>query len=48
MRAVTPHVAVPIHEAVLANPAMHYGLFDRLGPDKTELRVLAPGEAVDL
>ncbi|TDE13040.1 MBL fold metallo-hydrolase [Jiangella asiatica] len=48
MRAVTPHVAVPIHEAVLANPATHYGLFDRLAPDESELRVVAPGDTIEL
>lgn len=45
-RAVSPRVAVPIHEAVLANPAMHYGLFTNLAPEGSELRVLPRGEAV--
>lgn len=31
-RAVDPAVAIPIHEKVLANPAMVYGLLTRLGP----------------
>lgn len=44
LRAVAPRVAVPIHEAVLANPAMHYGLFGNLAPEGTELKVLDRGE----
>ena len=40
LRAQTPPVAVPIHEAVLANPALHYGLFDSLSPAGTDVRVL--------
>ena len=44
LRAVAPRVAVPIHEAVLANPAMHYGLFGNLAPEGTELKVLERGE----
>lgn len=34
-RAVSPAVAVPIHEKVLANPAMVYSLLTRLGPTGT-------------
>jgi L-ascorbate metabolism protein UlaG (beta-lactamase superfamily) len=40
LRAVAPRAAVPIHEAVLARPAMHYGMFERLKPEATTLRVL--------
>ena len=40
LRAVAPRVAVPIHEAVLAHPQMHYGLFSNLAPEGTEVRVL--------
>jgi L-ascorbate metabolism protein UlaG (beta-lactamase superfamily) len=40
LRAVAPRTAVPIHEAVLAMPAMHYRMFDALGPEPTTLRVL--------
>ncbi|MDV6011196.1 MBL fold metallo-hydrolase [Haloechinothrix sp. LS1_15] len=43
LRAVAPRIAVPIHEAVLAYPAMHYGLFTNLAPDGTEVRVLEDG-----
>jgi len=31
-REVDPKVAIPIHEKVMANPAMVYGLLQRLGP----------------
>ncbi|WP_216211446.1 MBL fold metallo-hydrolase [Amycolatopsis aidingensis] len=48
LRAVRPRVAVPIHEAVLANPAMHHGLFTNLAPDGTEVRVLPKREAARL
>ena len=44
LRAVAPRVAVPIHEAVLANPAMHYGLFGNLAPEGTEVKVLDRAE----
>jgi L-ascorbate metabolism protein UlaG (beta-lactamase superfamily) len=40
LRAVAPRTAVPIHEAVLARPALHYGLFEQLGPEKTTITVL--------
>jgi L-ascorbate metabolism protein UlaG (beta-lactamase superfamily) len=40
LRAVAPRTAVPIHEAVLARPAMHYGMFEKLAPEKTTMRVL--------
>jgi L-ascorbate metabolism protein UlaG (beta-lactamase superfamily) len=40
LRAVNPRTAVPIHEAVLSRPAMHYNWFEQLGPEGTALRVL--------
>jgi L-ascorbate metabolism protein UlaG (beta-lactamase superfamily) len=40
LRAVAPRTAVPIHEAVLARPVMHYALFDTLAPESTAVRVL--------
>ncbi|GAB3485590.1 MBL fold metallo-hydrolase [Amycolatopsis cihanbeyliensis] len=48
LRAVRPRVAVPIHEAVLTNPAMHHGLFTNLAPDGTEVRVLPKRETARL
>jgi L-ascorbate metabolism protein UlaG (beta-lactamase superfamily) len=44
LRAVAPRIGVPIHEAVLARPEMHYGLFERLAPEGTAVKVLRPGE----
>lgn len=44
LRAVAPRLAVPIHEAVLADPAMHHGLFTNLAPDGTEVKVLPRAE----
>ncbi len=44
MRRVRPRIAVPIHEAALAMPQMYYGLFDRLAPAGTHVRVI-DGEA---
>lgn len=44
LRRVAPRLAVPIHEAVLARPAMHYGLFERLALDGTTVTVVPPGE----
>jgi L-ascorbate metabolism protein UlaG (beta-lactamase superfamily) len=40
LRAMTPRTAVPIHEAVLAHPGMHYGLFTNLAPKGTTVQVL--------
>lgn len=48
LRIVAPRMAVPIHEAVLANPAMHYGLFTNLAPKDTEVRVVSRGEPTEL
>ncbi|MCI2419651.1 MBL fold metallo-hydrolase [Saccharopolyspora sp. K220] len=43
LRAVAPRAAVPIHEAVLAMPQMHYRMFDQLGPKDTTVDVLTRG-----
>ena len=48
LRAVAPRAAVPIHEAILANPAIFYANLDRLGPEKTTFRALDTDEAVTL
>lgn len=45
LRAVAPPLAVPIHEAVLANPDLHYRLFANLGPEGTEVRIAPRGVA---
>ncbi|HEY3262731.1 MAG TPA: MBL fold metallo-hydrolase [Pseudonocardiaceae bacterium] len=48
LRAVSPRIAVPIHEAVLARPQMMYGLLENLKPDTTTFRVLPRGEAIEV
>lgn len=48
VRAVSPRLAVPIHEAVLAMPQMVYGLLERLKPEATTVRILTPGEPTDV
>ena len=42
LREVAPRTAVPIHQGILAVPGMYYGHFERLGPEKTALKVLDP------
>lgn len=48
LRTVAPPVAVPIHQAVLSMPEMHYNLFRQLAPSGTRLEVAAPGEPLPL
>lgn len=48
LREVAPRVAVPIHEAALARPAMVYELFTNLAPEGTEVKVLPQGEALSV
>ena len=48
VRAVSPRLAVPIHEAVLAMPQMVYDLLERLAPEDTTVRVLTPGSPTDV
>ena len=48
LRQVAPRTAVPIHQGILAVPGMYYGHFERLGPEKTTLKVLDGGETVTL
>jgi L-ascorbate metabolism protein UlaG (beta-lactamase superfamily) len=45
LRQVAPRTAVPIHQAILSVPGMYYGHFERLGPEKTTVKVLDPGTA---
>lgn len=46
LRAVDPSVAIPLHEKVLANSAMAYGLLERLKPADTEWLNLDDGRTV--
>lgn len=48
LRSVAPPLAVPIHEAVLAVPEMHYRMFSMLAPAGTEVRAATRGEAMSL
>ncbi|MGI8308935.1 MBL fold metallo-hydrolase [Saccharopolyspora hattusasensis] len=48
LRAVAPRAAVPIHEAVLAMPQMHYRMFEQLGPKDTAVEVLPKGTQTTL
>jgi L-ascorbate metabolism protein UlaG (beta-lactamase superfamily) len=48
LRAVHPQVALPIHEALLARPAVYYGLFENLAPTGTQVRVIDAGEPIQL
>jgi L-ascorbate metabolism protein UlaG (beta-lactamase superfamily) len=43
LRAVAPRVAIPIHEALLAKPAVYYGHYQRLAAEKTAVTLLEPG-----
>ncbi|GAB2760758.1 MBL fold metallo-hydrolase [Salinifilum aidingensis] len=43
LRAVHPRTAVPIHEAVLSVPRMHYSMFERLAPEDTRVAPLESG-----
>lgn len=48
LRDVAPRVAIPIHEAVLARPAMHYGRFEQLALSGTSVKVVEPGTTIDV
>lgn len=47
LREVAPRVAVPIHEAVLARPEMHYSRFEELALGGTTVTVVPPGETLE-
>lgn len=47
LRAVNPTTVFPIHEKILANPTMAYGLLEKLKPAETEWRNLDDGQPVD-
>jgi L-ascorbate metabolism protein UlaG (beta-lactamase superfamily) len=49
LRAVRPRAFVPIHDGLLVPRAkpLYYGMFERLGPQGAELRVLDDGQPVD-
>jgi len=47
-RAIAPKAAFPIHEKILANPQMAYGLLEKLGPAAARWITPADGEQFDL
>jgi L-ascorbate metabolism protein UlaG (beta-lactamase superfamily) len=47
-RQVNPRVAVPIHQALLANTDIYYGLLDTLKPSGSTFTVLPPEVPVEL
>ncbi|SDP50374.1 L-ascorbate metabolism protein UlaG, beta-lactamase superfamily [Nakamurella panacisegetis] len=46
-RAVMPKVAFPIHEGILANPAMFYGIQEKFGPADATWVVPTQGESFE-
>ena len=48
LRAVNPATAFPMHEAVLARPAIYYKYLDSLKPESTKFQVLEPGTPTEL
>lgn len=48
LRSVDPGLAVPIHQAILAQPDKHYGLFRELAPVGTEIHVVAHAQPFTL
>jgi len=48
LRAVSPKVAVPIHDGLLRSPDLFYNAFRGLGPQATEVRVLDDGAPVEM
>ncbi|MBV8543062.1 MAG: MBL fold metallo-hydrolase [Pseudonocardiales bacterium] len=48
LRAITPSLAVPIHQAILAKPNKHYDLFRELAPAGTDIRIAAHAEPLKL
>jgi L-ascorbate metabolism protein UlaG (beta-lactamase superfamily) len=47
LKAVSPRVAVPIHEGALANPRLHFGMIGAFKPESTEFVPLERGVARD-
>ena len=48
LRSVAPRLAFPVHDAVLAQPQVWYGHFERLAPAATVFEALPPDGARDL
>ncbi len=48
LRAVSPRLAIPVHDGMLAKPAVYIGLYTNLAPDGTEVRPAVHGEPMTL
>ena len=48
LRALSPPVAVPIHQAILAKPEKHYGLFRELAPAGTSIQIATHAQPLKL
>ncbi|WP_440900301.1 MBL fold metallo-hydrolase [Actinosynnema sp.] len=48
LAAIAPRVAVPIHQAVLADPTLHHTVLTSTAPAGTSVVVLAPGEPTEV
>ena len=48
VRAVSPAVGVPVHDAILARPEIWLRMIGQLGPDGMRLEVLEPDRTLDL
>jgi L-ascorbate metabolism protein UlaG (beta-lactamase superfamily) len=48
LRAIAPSLAVPIHQAILAKPDKHYGLFRELAPVDTDIQIAAHAQPLKL
>lgn len=48
LRAISPPLAVPIHQAILAKPEKHYGLFRELAPAATHIQIAIHAEPLKL
>ncbi|MGH3669626.1 MAG: MBL fold metallo-hydrolase [Pseudonocardiaceae bacterium] len=48
LRALSPPVAVPIHQAIMAKPEKHYGLFRELAPAGTSIQIATHAEPLKL
>ncbi|MBB5954548.1 L-ascorbate metabolism protein UlaG (beta-lactamase superfamily) [Saccharothrix tamanrassetensis] len=48
LAAVSPRIAVPIHEAILARTDLYYRVLAGTAPEGVELRVLPRGESAEL
>jgi L-ascorbate metabolism protein UlaG (beta-lactamase superfamily) len=48
LRAIAPPLAVPIHQAILAKPDKHYGLFRELAPTGTDIQIAAHAEPLKI